>query len=66
MYCYFELRERLREDVRGHFIHGAILHVDVSIRYGLAYKMESDVNMFGAGMVVVVSCEAERGLVVAK
>ena len=66
MYCYFELWERLREDVRGHFVRGAILHVDVSIGYGFAYKMESDVDMFGAGMVVVVSCEAERGLVVAK
>ena len=36
------LRERLREDVRGHVFSGAILHVDVPVGNGLTNKVRPE------------------------
>ena len=67
---YFELRERLREnvhqDVRGHFLCWAVLNVDVTVLNCLTNEMKLDVDVFCTGMIVVVCCKTERGLIVAK
>ena len=62
----FELRECLREDVRGHIFCGAVLHVDVPGVNRLTNEMEVHVDMLRVGVVVVICCKAESGLVVAK
>ena len=60
----FKFRERLREDVRGHSLCGAVFDVDLPVRYGLANEVETYVNMFCASVIVVVCCEVKRGLIV--
>ena len=59
------LRERLHEDVRGHVFSGAILHVNVPVGNGLTNKVESDVDVFRACVVIVIGGKAECSLVVA-
>ena len=47
-----ELWERLREDVRGHFFGGTVLDVHGFIFDGLADEVESNVDVFGACVVL--------------
>ena len=61
-----ELRERLREDIRGHVFSGTVLDVHGFVFDGLANKMESYVDVFGACVVVVVGCEVDSCLVIAE
>ena len=46
-----ELRERLREDVRGHFFSGTVFDVHSFVFDGLADEVESYVDVFGACVV---------------
>jgi hypothetical protein len=49
-----ELRERLREDIRGHIFSGTVLDVDSLVVDGLADEMKSYVDVLRASVVVVV------------
>src|ERR1700677_2839541 len=62
----FKFRERLREDVRGHFFSRAVLDLEVRVGDGLVNKVETDVDVFRARVVVVFGCEVYCGLVVAE
>jgi hypothetical protein len=69
MKCDFELRERLCEDVRGHFFSRAVLDVDLLVGNGLSAvsdEMVADVNVFGPRVIVVICSEVERSLIVAE
>ena len=61
----FKFRERLREDVRGHSLRGAVFNVDLPVRYGLANEVETYVDMFCASVIVVVRRKVKCGLIVA-
>ena len=52
------LGESLHKDVCCHIFCRAIHHDDVFISYGLADEVEPNIDMFGAGMVVVFGHEA--------
>src|SRR6266702_2643499 len=60
-----ELRERLREDVRGHVVRRAVLDVDCLVGDGLANEMEPYVDVFGPRVIVIFCGEVKGCLVVA-
>jgi hypothetical protein len=55
---YLKLRERLRENVHGHVFSGAVFDVDLIVGNGLSNEVKSNVDVFGAHMVVVVGGES--------
>ena len=65
MASYLPPRQGLGKDIGGHIVRGAVHDVDGAAGNDLANEMVSDVDVFSAGMIVVVGCQLERGLVVA-
>ena len=65
MASHLPLWQGLGKDVSSHIVHGAVRDVDGTAGNDLANEMISDVNVFSVGMIVIVGCQLECGLVVA-
>ena len=61
----FEFRERLREDVCSHSLHGAVFDIDLPVRYGLSNEVKTYVDVFRASVIIIISREMECGLIIA-
>ena len=65
MASHLPSRQGLGKDIGSHVVCGAVCDVDGTTGNDLANEMVSDVDVFSAGMIVVIGCQLERGLVVA-
>ena len=65
MASHLPLRQGLGKDIGGHIVCGAVRDVNGTAGNDLVNEMVSDVDVFSAGMIVVVSCQLEHSLVVA-
>ena len=61
---YLPTWQRFGEDVGGHVISRAVDYVAGPILDRLTNKVEMNVNVFRACVVVVVRCKLQRGLIV--
>ena len=64
MASHLPSQQGLGKDISGHIVRRAVRDVDGAAGNDLANEMISDVDVFSVGMIVVVSCQLERGLVV--
>ena len=65
MASHLPSQQGLGKDIGGHIVCGAVRDVDGAAGNDLVNEMVSDVDVLSAGMIVVVGCQLERGLVVA-
>ena len=65
MASHLPSRQGLGKDIGSHVVCGAVCDVDGAAGNNLVNEMISDVNVFSVGMIVIIGCQLEHGLVVA-